>query len=224
MRLLVVEDDVAIASSLQRALGRSGNVIDLSADGQSALTALAASHYDCIVLDLGLPDIDGTEVLRQLRRRKDQTPVVVLTARDDLADRVEGLDLGADDYVVKPFELDELEARIRSVTRRALARRGGDVVLGGLRLAMADRRFHLHEKPLDLTVREFAVLECLLLRHGRVVSKRQLMDAVGGFELDLSENAIELYVHRVRKKIEESSCRIQTLRGFGYLLHVEDAH
>ncbi len=223
MRLLVVEDDVAIASSLQRALGRSGHVVDLSPDGQSALVALNCTHYDCIILDLGLPDIDGTEMLRRLRRRRNQTPVVVLSARDDTVDRVQGLDLGADDYIVKPFELDELEARIRSVTRRSIAGRGDDVTVGGLRLAMAERRFHLHEKPLDLTVREFAVLECLFLRHGRVVSKRQLMDAVGGFELELSENAIELYVHRVRRKIEESSCSIQTLRGFGYLLHVDEA-
>lgn len=222
MRLLIVEDDVAIASSLQRALGRSGNAVDLSVDGQSALLALGASQYDCVILDLGLPDIDGTEMLRQLRRRKDQTPVIILTARDDTGDRVQGLDLGADDYVVKPFELEELEARIRSVTRRSLARRGGDIAIGGLRLAMTDRRVFLHEKPLELTVREFAVLECLLLRHGRVVSKGQLMDAAGGFEVELSENAIELYVHRVRKKIEESSCRIQTLRGFGYLLQVDD--
>ena len=224
MRLLVVEDDVAIASSLQRALGRSGNAVELSFDGQSALLALNASHYDCVILDLGLPDIDGTEMLRQLRRRKDQTPVIILTARDDTADRVQGLDLGADDYVVKPFELEELEARIRSVTRRSLAQRGGDIAIGGLRLAMTDRRFFLHDKPLELTVREFAVLECLFLRHGRVVSKGQLMDAVGGFEVELSENAIELYVHRVRRKIEESSCRIQTLRGFGYLLQVDDVH
>ncbi len=224
MRLLVVEDDVAIASSLQRALGRSGHKVDLSGDGHSALLALTTSRYDCIILDLGLPDIDGTEMLRQLRRRKDQTPVVILTARDDTADRVQGLDLGADDYVVKPFELDELEARIRSVTRRSIAGHGADLSLGGLRLAMGDRRFHLQEKPLDLTVREFAVLECLFLRHGRVISKRQLMDAVGGFEMELSENAIELYVHRVRRKIEQSGCRIQTLRGFGYLLQVDEIH
>ena len=223
MRLLVVEDDLPIAASLRRALQRSGNTVDLMPDGASGLTAASEGSYDCIVLDLGLPDMDGTEVLGRIRRKKLQTPVVVLTARDSTADRVAGLDLGADDYVVKPFALSELEARIRSVTRRAIGHGGDDVAIGDLRLSMNDRRVHLRDKPLDLSVREFTVLECLLLRHGRVVSKRHLMDTVGGLYSELSENAVELYVHRVRKKLETSICTIDTLRGFGYLLRVDEA-
>ena len=221
MHLLVVEDDVPIAASLRRALQRSGNIVDVSHDGGSALTAVGNSDYDCVVLDLGLPDIDGTQVLRQLRSTERHTPVVILSARDETADRVLGLDLGADDYVAKPFELDELEARIRAVIRRAIARRGDDVVIGDLRMSLSERRIYIGEEPVDLSPREFSVLECLLLRHGCVVSKRQLLELIGGGDTDLSENAAELYVHRVRRKIERSGCMIRTLRGFGYLLQVD---
>ena len=221
MHLLVVEDDAPIAESLKRALQRSGNVVDVSHDGGSALTAVGSSAYDCVVLDLGLPDMDGTQVLRQLRSSDRQMPVVILSARDETADRVLGLDLGADDYIAKPFELDELEARIRAVIRRAIARRGDDVVIGDLRLSLAERRIYIRGDAVDLSPREFSVLECLLLRHGCVVSKRQLLELIGGGDTDLSENAAELYVHRVRRKIERSGCVIRTLRGFGYLLQLD---
>jgi DNA-binding response OmpR family regulator len=221
MKLLVVEDDLPIAVGLQRALGRSGNVVDLRHDGRSALSALIDADYDCIVLDLGLPDIDGTQVLRQLRRRHRHTPVVILSARDDTSDRIFGLDLGADDYVAKPFDLAELEARVRAVTRRAIARRGDDVSVGRLRLSLSERRVFIDRHVVDLSPREFAVLECLLLRHGRVVSKRHLLEHLSEGDAEISEGAIELYVHRVRRKIEYSGCAIRTLRGFGYLLQVE---
>ncbi|CAN5203888.1 response regulator transcription factor [soil metagenome] len=224
MRLLVVEDDLPIATGLQRALQREGYLVDLSSDGKSALSVIGDSNYDCVILDLGLPDIDGTDVLRQLRRQKTHVPVVILSARDETADRVLGLDLGADDYIVKPFELDELGARIRAVMRRAIAKRGDAVEIGDLRLSTVDRRVFMGDDPLELSPREFAVLECLLMRHGRVVSKRQLLDSVAGWDSELSGNAVELYVHRVRKKIERSNCSIQTLRGFGYLLEVDAAH
>ncbi|CAN5319808.1 response regulator transcription factor [soil metagenome] len=224
MRLLVVEDDLPIATGLQRALQREGYLVDLSSDGRSALNVIGESNYDCVILDLGLPDIDGTDVLRQLRRQKTHVPVVILSARDETADRVLGLDLGADDYIVKPFELDELGARIRAVMRRAVAKRGDAVEIGDLRLSSVDRRVFMGDEPLELSPREFAVLECLLMRHGRVVSKRQLLDSVDGWDSELSGNAVELYVHRVRKKIERSSCSIQTLRGFGYLLEVDATH
>ncbi|HKY20251.1 MAG TPA: response regulator transcription factor [Vicinamibacterales bacterium] len=220
MRLLVVEDDPPIANGLQRALRRAGNAVDVSADGRSALRAVRQADYDCVILDLGLPDIDGTQVLRELRHQNQQTPVVILSAREETADRVLGLDLGADDYISKPFELDELEARIRAVTRRAIARRGSDITLGDLRLSLAQRQVFVADKAVELLPREFAVLECLLLRHGRVVSKRQLLEQLSGWEGDLSENAVELYVHRVRRKIEHATCTIRTLRGFGYLLQV----
>lgn len=222
MKLLVVEDDPPIAVGLQRALGRGGNAVDVSRDGRSALGALGSTDYDCIVLDLGLPDIDGTEVLRQLRRAKQHTPVVILSARDDTQDRVLGLDLGADDYIAKPFDLAELEARIRAVTRRAIARRGDDISIGHLRLSQSERRVFIDRFAVDLSPREFAVLECLLLRHGRVVSKRQLLDQISSWDTaEPSESAVELYVHRVRRKIEHSGCTIRTLRGFGYLLQVD---
>lgn len=221
MRLLVVEDDPPIAAGLQRALRRSGNAVDLSRDGNSALLALGEADYDCVILDLGLPDIDGTQVLRQMRRQNQHTPVVILSARDDKADRVLGLDLGADDYIAKPFDLEELEARIRAVTRRAIARRGDDVTIGRLRLCLSQRQVFIEDKAAELLPREFAVLECLLLRHGRVVSKRQLLEQVSGWDAELSENAIELYVHRVRRKIEGAGVSIRTLRGFGYLLQVD---
>jgi DNA-binding response OmpR family regulator len=195
--------------------------VDLSVDGRSALQAVRQADYDCVILDLGLPDIDGTQVLRELRHQNQQTPVVILTAREDTADRVLGLDLGADDYISKPFDLDELEARIRAVTRRAIARRGSDITVGDLRLSLSQRQVFVGDKAVELLPREFAVLECLLLRHGRVVSKRQLLEQLSGWEGDLSENAVELYVHRVRRKIEHSTCTIRTLRGFGYLLQVD---
>lgn len=223
MRFLVVEDDAPIAAGLQRALRRGGNAVDLSVDGRSALQAISQADYDCVILDLGLPDIDGTQVLRQMRRQNQQTPVVILSAREDKADRVLGLDLGADDYIAKPFDLEELEARIRAVTRRAIARRGDDITIGDLRLSLSERQVFIGQKPADLLPREFAVLECLLLRHGRVVSKRQLLEQISGWDAELSENAVELYVHRVRRKIEHSGCTIRTLRGFGYLLQVDGA-
>lgn len=221
MKLLVVEDDPPIAAGLQRALGRGGNAVDVSRDGRSALGALGTIDYDCIVLDLGLPDMDGTQVLRQLRLQKRHTPVVILSARDETQDRILGLDLGADDYVAKPFDLAELEARIRAVTRRAIARRGDDVSVGALRLSQSERRVFIHQLPVELSPREFAVLECLLLRHGRVVSKRQLLEQISSWDAEPSESAVELYVHRVRRKIEHSGCTIRTLRGFGYLLQVD---
>lgn len=219
----MVEDDRAIAQGLQRALERSGHGVDLSASGETAIAAAESLQYDCILLDLGLPDLDGAEVLRHMRRRRVQTPVLIVTARDETAERVRGLDLGADDYIAKPFELDELEARIRAVTRRAIARRGDDVRLGRLRLSMAESRVLVDDRPVDLTPREYVVLECLLLRHGRVVGKRQLLDVLGSGESELSENAVEIYVHRVRRKIEGSGCSIRTLRGFGYLLQHDEA-
>jgi two-component system, OmpR family, response regulator len=218
MRLLIVEDDDVIATVLKRGLQWGGAVVDVSPDGNSALGAASVGAYDCVVLDLGLPDIDGTVVLRELRRQALSVPVIVLSARDETTDRVACLDLGADDYLAKPFELSELEARIRAVTRRAIALSGQDVTIGQLRLSLSGRSVHIGDDLLEVSPREFAVLECLLLRHDRVVSKRQLVELICTRDEDLTENAIELYVHRVRHKIAMSGCTIRTLRGFGYLL------
>jgi len=223
MRLLVVEDDVQIADAIARGLARSDHQVDCLADGQQALAALAAQSYDLIILDLGLPGVDGYAVLRSLRARESHTPVLILSARDELKDRVQGLDLGADDYLVKPFEFSELEARIRAITRRALAGAGGDVTVGGLSYRLVERRMYLQEVPLELSPREFGVLEILTLRRGRVVSKSSIQDHLCTWGDELSDSAIELYVHRVRRKLDGAGLTIRTVRGFGYLLQADDA-
>lgn len=223
MRLLVVEDDAEIAVGLRNALVRSGNRVDVTRDGLSALNAIREADYDCVLLDLGLPDFDGIELLRKIRAEGRATPVVVVTARDQAPERVRGLDVGADDYVLKPFDLDELEARLRAVARRAIASRGGDIVVRNLTLSLGRKAFFVGDEPIDLLPREYAVLECLVLRHGRVVAKRQLLEHIAGWNGSLSETAVELYVHRVRRKIERSGCSIRTLRGIGYLLEADES-
>ncbi len=223
MRLLVVEDDAQISDGLTRALRRSGYAVDAVADGNLAISALRAHPYDLVVLDLGLPGVDGLAVLKSLRSHSVRhVPVVVLTARDELEDRLKGLDGGADDYIVKPFELPELEARIRAVMRRTLAGTGRDVAVGALVLHPAERRISLHGQPVDLLPREFGVLEALMLRKGQVVSKAQLQDHLCDWRDELTDSAIELYVHRIRRKIESSGVQIRTVRGFGYLLEGAD--
>lgn len=218
MRMLVVEDDPQIADGLSRALQRHGHIVDVLDRGLSADVALASQDFDVVILDLGLPDMDGIDVLRRLRSRQKRTPVLILTARDDLQDRVRGLDLGADDYMVKPFEMDELEARIRAIARRAHAGSGGDLVAGKLKMKLAQRRILIEDMPIDFSPREFAVLEILLLRRGRVVSKAQMQEQLCAWDSALTDGAIELYVHRVRKKLEFSDVSIRTVRGFGYML------
>ncbi len=222
MRLLVVEDDVQIADGLARALRRSGHVVDVLGNGRDADSMLLSQEYDLVVLDLGLPGLDGLTVLRNLRQRQKQTPVLVLTARDNLPDRLRGLNLGADDYMVKPFELAELEARIRAITRRALAGSGTDITIGQLCFKLAARRVHVCDIAIELSPREFSVLEILLLRRGRVVSKAQIQEQVGDWK-ELTDGAIELYIHRLRRKIENAGVEIRTVRGFGYLLQATDA-
>jgi DNA-binding response OmpR family regulator len=224
LRLLVVEDDPHIAQGLTHALRRSGYSVDALGDGIAADLRLATENYDLLILDVGLPGMDGHEVLHRLRARGKQTPVLILTARDALDERVRGLDGGADDYLVKPCDLVELEARIRAVTRRSWGRSGSDLVVGGLRLLLADRCVLVGETPLELSPREFGVLECLMLRHGRVVSKAQLQEHLSERPNELSEGAIEIHVHRLRKKIESADVELRTVRGFGYLLRsLQDA-
>lgn len=221
VRLLVVEDDAQIADGLVRALRRNGHVVDAVDRGMSADAALAVQEFDLVILDLGLPDLDGTEVLRRLRARRQDTPVLVLTARDEVPDRVRGLDLGADDYVIKPFEMPELEARIRAIARRAIAGGGGDIVAGRLRLKAAQKTILIGDDPVDFSPREFALLELLLLRRGRVVSKPQIQEHLCEWDDELTDSAIELYIHRVRRKLEYADVTIRTVRGFGYLLEAD---
>lgn len=220
MRLLVVEDDAEIADGLTGALRRSGHAVDCVHRGGEALVALDMHTYDLVVLDLGLPDQDGLGVLKTLRGRRDQTPVLVLTARDALRARVQGLDLGADDYMLKPFDYAEFEARIRAITRRAIGGTGADLRAGGLLLKAAERRVFIGDVAAELSPREFGVLEILLMRQGRVVGKPQIQSHLCEWDDELTDSAIELYVHRVRRKIEGAGVEIRTVRGFGYLLQV----
>lgn len=224
MRILVVEDDDTIAEALMHSLSRSGHVVERLADGAAADQVLHSETFDSVILDLGLPKLDGLTLLRYLRDRGDNTPVLILSARDTLDVRIRGLDAGADDYIYKPFEMAELEARLRAVTRRVIARSGGDITAGALRLRASERRFFVYEQPLELSPREYTVLEALLLRHGQVISKAQIQDRLGGWNDDITEAAIELYVHRVRRKLGDCGVTIRTVRGFGYLLQSDDAH
>ncbi len=218
MRILVVEDDSVLAAALTRALNQSAYAVDLAADGEAAHQALAGTAYDLVVLDIALPKVDGLTVLRRLRDRRAQTPVLILTARDTLDDRVTGLDLGADDYMTKPFDLPEFEARVRALLRRGHSASSATIVHGRLRLDTAARRLFHDDQPIEMSARELALIELLFVRQGRVVSKEQIIDHLFGFGDDVGSNAIEVYVHRVRKKLEPLGVDIRTVRGMGYLL------
>ena len=218
MRILIVEDDPALADGLVRSLTQSGYAVDCATQGAMANTLLQDSVYDLAILDLGLPQMDGTEVLRRLRQREGKTPVLVLTARDAVEDRVIGLDLGADDYMTKPFDLSELEARVRALIRRGQLGSNTSLTCARLMLDTAARRAFVEGVALDLSAREIGVLEVLMLRHRKVVSKEQIMEALCKWDEDLGGNAIEVYIHRLRKKLESSGVRIRTIRGLGYLL------
>lgn len=218
MRILVIEDDNVLAAALMRALTQAAYAVDVVDNGEAATAALATNAYDLAVLDLGLPKVDGLTVLKQLRSRGSQVPVLILTARDTLEDRVAGLDLGADDYLAKPFDLPEFEARVRALLRRGHYNASGHLTHGKLRLDSAARRLFYGDEPIDLSLRELAVIELLMSRQGRVVSKEQMVDQLFGWGDDVSSNAIEVYVHRVRKKLEPLNVNIRTVRGMGYLL------
>ena len=226
MRLLIVEDDPVLADGLVRSLRTSDYAVDCATDGGEADHILSANSYDLIILDLGLPRLDGYEVLRRLRRRGSRTPVLILTALDSLEDRVKGLDLGADDYLTKPFDLPELEARVRALIRRGQSGGGSLLTHGALTLDTAGRRASLDGEPLELSAREIGVLEVLMLRSGRVVNKDQLAEELYGWDEEVSANAIEVYVHRLRRKLEPAGVTIRTIRGLGYLLekpaHAQD--
>ena len=218
MKILVVEDDTVLAAALTRALNQAAYTVDLVGDGEEANRVLDANTYDLVVLDIALPKLDGMSVLRRLRDRRSHVPVLVLTARDTLEDRVAGLDLGADDYLTKPFDLPEFEARARALIRRGHYNAGTSMTHGQLRFDTAGRRLFHDEEPIELSARELAVIELLLSRQGRVVSKEQMIDHLFGFGDDVGTNAIEVYVHRVRKKLEPFGIDIRTVRGMGYLL------
>lgn len=218
MRILIAEDDAILADGLQRALRQSGYAVDWVGDGVEADTAVDANEFDLLILDLGLPRRSGLEVLKRLRAKDSHLPVLILTALDGVNDRVRGLDLGADDYLAKPFELAELEARVRALTRRGMSGSSTLMKHGALSFDQVGRMARLNGEPLELSAREVSLLEIFLQRTGRLVSKDQLVEHLCEWGEEVSSNAIEVYVHRLRKKLENGGVRIVTVRGLGYSL------
>ncbi|MAB98518.1 MAG: DNA-binding response regulator [Pseudomonadaceae bacterium] len=218
MRILLVEDHLQLAESIAQALKGAGWSVDVLHDGVAADLALSTEEYALAILDVGLPRLDGFEVLARLRDRANTAPVLMLTARSEVKDRVHGLNLGADDYLAKPFELTELEARVKALLRRSVLGGEKQQRCGELVYELATRRFILQGNALTLTSREQAVLEAMIARPGRVMSKEQLASHVFGLDEEASADAIEIYVHRLRKKLENRGVRIVTFRGLGYLL------
>jgi two-component system, OmpR family, response regulator QseB len=214
MRVLVVEDDRMIAEAVGTALEQDGYTVEWIRDGASAAAALGTSSFDIVLLDLGLPRRSGLEVLREARRQGVSIPVIIITARDDVQSRVAGLDSGADDYLVKPFDLDELAARMRSVLRRGSGR--GDSILehAGIRIDPKTHEVSRNGAPVTLSAREYAVLEALMLRPGAILSRAQLEDRLYGWGGEIESNAVEVYVHSLRRKLGADA--IRTVRGAGY--------
>jgi two-component system response regulator TctD len=221
VRLLLVEDSPKLSTWLAKSLQESGFAVDSVQDGGAADRLLLTEQYDVIVLDLELPTLDGLSVLRRLRGRGSRTPVLVLTARAAVDDRVAGLKLGADDYLAKPFELAELDARVHALIRRSSSGGASVVELGPLAYDCASRVFHLRGELLTLRPKEHAVLEVLLQRAGKPVSKQQLYDKVFSIDATTGQDVVEIYVHRLRKQLAGSGVAIVTLRGLGYLIEVE---
>lgn len=222
MRILVVEDDPLLAESLVRALQQQGYGVGHARRGQDADTALRTHRFDLLLLDIGLPDVDGFEVLRRLRARSDATPVLVVTAREAVDERVHGLDLGADDYLTKPFSLSELEARVRALLRRAKPTLAARIRVGGLTVEPAAKRAKIDGKPVELTAREWTLLELFLARPGHALSKVTIAQTIGDSTAAIAPNTVEVYVSRLRSKLEPAGIVIRTVRGFGYLWEQPD--
>ncbi len=218
MRILICEDDDALAEALCLALTQSGFAVDRVADGLSADDALKGAAFGLLLLDLGLPKLDGLEVLRRLRRRNDTLPVLILSGREQPAEKVTGLDMGADDYLVKPFSLNELQARVRALLRRGQGSATSMLTYGELSFDSLGRTASISGNPLALSLHELGVLEVLMSRFGRVVSKEQLVEQMYNYDQEVSQNAIEVYVHRLRKKIDHAGVMVRTLYGRGYVL------
>jgi DNA-binding response OmpR family regulator len=214
MRVLLVEDDEMIGESLREALRRQGFAADWVRDGRAADAVLASERFDAVLLDLGLPQRGGLEVLKAMRERGNATPVLVLTARDTLIDKVAGLDAGADDYLVKPFELDELLARLRALVRRSAGRASATLEVADLRLDPATREVSRGGRAVLLSAREFALLQVLMERPGAIMSRAQLEDRMYGWGEELESNAISVYVHQLRRKLGDDL--LHTVRGVGY--------
>ncbi|MBN9461248.1 MAG: response regulator [Burkholderiales bacterium] len=221
MRVLLVEDDRMIGQAVQTALRQDGYAVDWVRDAEAADTALSAGRFDMVLLDLGLPGRDGVWLLRTMRGRHDTTPVLIVTARDEVSDRVAGLDAGADDYLVKPFDLEELGARIRALLRRSAGRGESVFEHRGVRIDPSTREVSRDGEPVTLSPREFAVLEALMLRPGAILSRSQLEDRLYGWGESIESNAVEVYIHGLRRKLGHDF--IQNVRGVGYFVPRTDA-
>ncbi|MBV8658042.1 MAG: response regulator transcription factor [Burkholderiales bacterium] len=215
MRILLVEDDATLQRGLETALAAMGHQVLIAGDGSYADTLLAGETFDLVVLDLGLPKLDGLEVLKRLRARRKTTPVLILSARDRIEDRVLGLDSGADDYLNKPFELSELEARVRALLRRG---HGAQTTVGGLEWFWEQRQASIAGEPVTLSAKELTLLESLLSQVDKVVSKETLTNRMGDAEGAAGENTVEVYIHRLRRRLAPAGLEIVTVRGVGYLL------
>ncbi len=218
LRILLVEDNATLSEGLATILRGSGYTVDVVGDGLSAESAARAEAFDLIILDLNLPEMDGLDVLRSLRSHQNQAAVIIVTARGAPEERVRGLDLGADDYLTKPFDVSELEARIRVLLRRQAGLRSSRVEFGALAFDLTSRSFTSAGRPVDIPARELALLELLFLRAGKVVSKDAIIGSLSGFDDDLSANAIEQYVSRLRKRLQAYGLTVKTARGIGYYL------
>lgn len=219
MRLLLVEDDELLGDGVCTGLRQYGYTVDWVKDGQSAIQALSSENFDMVVLDLGLPKMSGLEVLKTVRGKNITTPVVILTARETVEDRVKGLDAGADDYIVKPFDLDELCARLRALQRRISARAKPEINHGNITLDPASHSVHLGKEELNISRREFVLLQKLLENPGRVLSREQLTQTLYGWGYDVDSNALEVHIHNLRKKF--GTPLIRTIRGVGYMIEKE---
>lgn len=222
MRIAIIEDNTDLASGLAYRLRDRGHAVDVLHDGAEADVFLTREGADLVVLDINLPGMSGLDVLRAMRRRGDGTPVILLTARSDTRERVDGLDAGADDYLTKPFEMDELEARLRALSRRKNLVYAARETLGGLVYDRVGRQLMDGDVPLDIPRKEIATLECLLERRGRIVSKAQLLTHVYGTGADVDDSAIEPHVSRLRRRLGGYDIRIKTARGLGYMLEAEE--
>ncbi len=218
MRILLVEDDPVLIDGLTYTLNQSGYDVTFAITGAYAESIMLAKDFDLIILDLGLPDMDGSKILSRLRMRNSSIPVLILTARDALFDKTENLKKGADDYMIKPFDLRELEIRVHALLRRSYGNYSKEIICGRLSIDILDHHVLADGKSLPLFSREYGVLESLMLQAGRVVSKDKIAQRLSAGSEELGDNAIEVYVHRLRKRIQPYGVRIRTLRGMGYLL------
>ena len=221
MRLLIIEDDTELRSALHTLLSQRGYAVESLENGREGLNALLTQEYDLAIVDLTFPELDGIALIRALRKPQRGVPILIITARDAVDDRVAGLDAGADDYLVKPFEMQELEARARALVRRNRADRAQAIHVGPLELTMGQPRILLSGVPVDLTAREFALLELLAVRAGRVVNKDLIANRLARAGEALSDTAIEVAIHRLRRRLEPYSLHVRTVRGFGYLLETQ---